>query len=308
MNLLALLIGIFFERSATRLFHLRAPRFAQKYMPAMLRIIGKNKLVNIALVALLLILSVLPVLFIDRLLVSQGYVLLHFLFAIIVLFFSFGPHDLVSDVGVYQQALQGSGESAETEMQLIEAAMPLTELRQHSHLDACSLTVTEGILAQGNKRFFAVIFWFLILGPTGAALFRITNSWRRESFRCANSELATDTQAASALNKILRQWQGLLGWIPARLTALSYVLAGHFDSGIQALRTVQSSEDADMYAKNQDVMMQTGTASLQTPNAESLADPELARVCTSDALRLVKRSLGLWTVIIAILTLWGTVH
>ena len=55
-------------------------------------------------------------------------------------------------------------------------------------------------------------------------------------------------------------------------------------------------------------MQQTGTASLQSPDALSMSDPEVAKDCTSDALRLVKRSLVLWVVIIALLTLWGSVH
>ena len=312
MNLLALLIGIILEYTATHLFHLRAPRFAQKYLPFWFRFIGSNRVANALVVALLILVCVLPILIVDCYL-SESNILFHFLFAILVLFFSFGPHDLVTDVEEYQNALDEVGDSAEKQARLIKAALPLTEIRHQSQQEACSRTVTEGILAQGNNRFFAVIFWFLVLGPTGAALFRVTNSLRSISYRFsqsgddANTESA-DTTVANKINNDLRQWQGVLGWIPARLTALSYVLAGHFDSAMQALRSIETQEGDDMFEKNQAVIRQTGTASLQTPDALSLANPEVARECTTEALRLVKRSLILWTAIIAILTLWGTVH
>jgi membrane protein required for beta-lactamase induction len=307
MNLIALLIGIFLEYTATRIFHLRAPRTTQKYVKYWFAAIKQNRYLNILVVVAMIGLCLIPVIFIDRWLAVHDYNLLRLVFAVIVLFFSFGPHDLVTDVEEYQRALQHADDSAEKELHLIEAAMPLTELRQHSRLEACSRVVTEGILAQGNKRFFAVIFWFLILGPVGAALFRITNSIRRESYRFSQTE--RDTQAAAMeLNTIMRQWQGLLGWVPARLTALSYVLAGHFDTAMHALRNVVNSEDDDLYATNLNVMTQTGTASLQSPDSEAMSDPEIAQECTADALRLVKRSLILWVVIIAILTLWGSLH
>ena len=314
MNLLALLIGIFLESATTKLFHLRSPHIAQVYLPKWFSLIGKNKVLNTGVVFLALILILSPIIFINVWLVMHDEKILYIIFSVVVLFFSFGPHDLVSDVEDYQKALDDSDSSAEKEALLIEAALPLTEIREHSRLEACSRTVTEGILAQGNKRFFAVIFWYLVftsilpLGPIGAALFRATNSLRRESFRISQLEDDNFKVQANEANSIFRKIQGFLGYIPARLTALSYVLTGNYDRAMYALKNINHAQAEDLYASNQAVMHQTGTAALDTPDALALADPEVAKECTTEALNLVKRSGLVWAVIIALLTLWGTLH
>ncbi|MBT8142963.1 MAG: regulatory signaling modulator protein AmpE [Gammaproteobacteria bacterium] len=307
MNLLALFIGIFLEYTATRLFHLRAPRFAQRFIEPWFKVFGKNKHQDYLILVLMLILSILPIALVDYWLLSGEHGLLRLIFSVVVLFFSFGPHDLVSDVEDYQDALETVDDSAEQELLLLEAAMPLTEIRQHSKLEACSRVVTEGILAQGNKRFFAVIFWFLVLGPVGAALFRVSNSIRRESYRFSQTERPV-AAAAMAMNKVFRQWQGILGWVPARMTALCYVLTGDYQNSMQAFRNIRYTPNDDLYARNQQVMIQTGTAALQTPDALSLSDPDVAKTCTDDALQLVMRSLMVWTGIIALLTLGGALR
>ena len=314
MNLLALLIGIFLESATTRLFHLRSPRVAQVYLPKWFGLIKSNRFLNACVVFLSLIFILLPVILINIWLLAHDEKILYILFSVIVLFFSFGPHDLVSDVEDYQNALNDPASTAEKEALLIESALPLTEIREHRMLEACSRSVTEGILAQGNKRFFAVIFWYLIftailpLGPIGAALFRTTNSLRRESFKISQLESDNFKEKAAEMNRILRQIQGLLGYIPARLTALSYVLTGNYDRAMYALKNINYQNAEDFYASNQAVMQQTGTAALDTPDALTMADPEVAKDCTTEALGLVKRSALVWAVIIALLTLWGTLN
>jgi len=314
MNLLALLIGIFLESATTRLFHLRSPRVAQVYLPRWFGLIRKNKFLNAIVVLLSIMLILLPVILINIWLILHDEKFLYIIFSVIVLFYSFGPHDLVSDVEDYQKALKDPSSTAEKEALLIEAALPLTEIREHRMLEACSRTVTEGILAQGNKRFFAVVFWYLIfaailpLGPIGAAMFRATNSLRRESYRVSQIEGDDYSIQATEMNCIFRQIQGFLGYIPARLTALSYVLTGNYNRAMYALKNIDYQKVNDLYASNQAVMQQTGTAALDTPDALTLADPDIAKDCTSDSLGLVKRSAIVWAVIIALLTMWGTLH
>ncbi len=314
MNLLALLIGIFLESATTKLFHLRSPRVAQVYIPMWFGLIKKNRFLNTVVVIFSLLLVLLPVILINIWLVIEDEKILYIIFSVIVLFFSFGPHDLVSDVEDYQKALNDPAGNAEKEALLIEAALPLTEIREHSMLEACSRTVTEGILAQGNKRFFAVIFWYLIFaailpfGPVGAAMFRTTNSLRRESFKISQNQSDSHISQATEVNGIFRQIQGLLGYIPARLTALSYVLTGNYDRAMYALKNIDYSQASDFYASNQAVMQQTGTAALDTPDKLAMADPKVAKDCTTEALNLVKRSALVWAVIIALLTLWGTLN
>lgn len=76
----------------------------------------------------------------------------------------------------------------------------------------------ESVLRNGNYAVYAAIFWFVLLGLPGVILYRLTNTlnglWNIESERYAD------------LGYTVHQMAKVLNWIPARLTALTYVLLG----------------------------------------------------------------------------------
>lgn len=70
-----------------------------------------------------------------------------------------------------------------------------------------------------NGSLFAVIFWYVILGPIGALFYRLASLCQ---------EYVMTGLAAKKLTDIL-------DWLPARLTALCYLLVGNFQRGINLL-------------------------------------------------------------------------
>ncbi len=88
--------------------------------------------------------------------------------------------------------------------------------------------VIESLLENGNDCLFASLFWYAVLGPAGAIMHRLSNTldamWgyktqRFVDFGCAAARL-----------------DDLLGWAPARITALCYALSGSFRHAMQAAR------------------------------------------------------------------------
>lgn len=86
----------------------------------------------------------------------------------------------------------------------------------------------EAVLKQTNTLVSSPLFWFLLLGPVGAALQRMVavqdRLWGHRTERFAEFGWA-----AARLDD-------LLNWIPARLTALSYAIMGSFEDALHCWR------------------------------------------------------------------------
>jgi adenosylcobinamide-phosphate synthase len=89
-------------------------------------------------------------------------------------------------------------------------------------------TAIEGVLKQGNSLVISPIFWFILLGPFGAVLQRLScildMLWGHRYERFAEFGWAA------------ARFDDLLGWIPARITAVSYALMGSFEDALHCWR------------------------------------------------------------------------
>ncbi|KTD61666.1 hypothetical protein [Legionella spiritensis] len=70
-----------------------------------------------------------------------------------------------------------------------------------------------------NNQVFAIIFWYIILGPLAALVYRLVSLCRDQSLTSGEAQRLTD----------------ILDWIPARLTVLLYLLVGNFQHGLHFL-------------------------------------------------------------------------
>lgn len=87
----------------------------------------------------------------------------------------------------------------------------------------------ESVLENGADAVFAPLFWFVLLGPFGALLYRFGNTldamWGYKNARYLHFGWAA------------ARFDDVLNWIPARLTALSYALLGDTAQALKAWRT-----------------------------------------------------------------------
>lgn len=300
MHLIALLIGLVVERLATRLFHLRRLRWLDRIIDAGFRHAGRlpnwPAVIPIILIAVVLILPIFAVTF------SLGDALLGFpylLLAIVVLFFSLGPQDIGEDVDEYCKTIEEGDDERirQTAKAIIESDVPEDAL-QRIH------KVEEGVCVQANNRLFAVIFWFVLLGPLGAWTYRVTDLIRRRAVYAAGRDEESNG-TFERLRDAATMLHGWLAWIPARLTAIGYAAAGNFDAAIAAWRapTEQKTDSPSEYSEN--LLARVGAAALALVD-ESGEDLTARGVRGATAAnQLVFRLLLIWAVVIAAMTLYG---
>jgi len=303
MNLIALLLGLFIERLATKYFHLRRLRWLDRLIDAGFKHAQKlgnwPPLFSVVLLALLLLL---PVGLCAALLGDTLAGLPYMVFAIIVLFFSLGPKDIGEDVDEYCSALEeGDAERIQqTARAIVEGELPADELQLIHKVEAA-------VCVQANNRLFAVIFWFVALGamgPLGAWAYRVTDLIRRRAVFTAARDAQPDSPAA-LLRDAAIVLHGWLAWIPARLTALGYAAAGHFDAALLAWRAPGEVADASLPEYNENLLARVGVAALAlADDPEEALEQRGVRGATA-ANRLVFRLLLIWAVIIAAMTLYG---
>lgn len=298
MKLIALLIGLAVERLATQLFHLREFRWLDRVIDAGFRQVERiatwPPIIPVLLLAVVLVLPVWLVM------LSLGDALFGFpylLVAIVVLFFSLGPRDIGEDVDEYCAALDEEDEerARATAKALLERDVPADPLER-------STEVERAVCVQANNRLFAVIFWFMVLGPLGAWLYRVTDLIRRRAvFNAARDE--SGDSAALLVVGAAADLHGWLAWIPARLSALGYAMAGNFDTALSAWRSPAPPTAETVHTRSDHLLAAVGSGALVLHPLPDETDRGTRGVLA--AKRLVFRSLIIWVAVIAAMTLYG---
>lgn len=126
------------------------------------------------------------------------------------------------------------------------------------------------------------IFWYLLLGPLGAMGYRMLR----------NLQGATGHPMAALAGMLLHA----LEWLPARLLALSMALVGHFEHTLRELKLLLL--DWEVRAEQ----LTARCAQVASSDAEDLAAHRLLLPATRSLLR---RSLMVWAVVVAFVSLLG---
>ncbi len=289
MNFIAILVTLALDRGLRHLEFCRDHRLGYWYFGLLRRI----KTASAELVLLVTVLAVIiPTLVVDG--IQHGLAslspVLGFLAAVIILLLSLGPRDAFHLIKEYRIAVDKKDELEATRLArlLIEDAPPAGP-------DQCAHAVGEALLTRVNDRLFAPLFWFVILGPSGAALYWLSK----------NAVLAlkpkSSHEAPSDYAEVARRIHGTLAWIPAHLLALSYGLVGSFDSTWRELRAYYRTCEKQFFENNDAILLCAGRAALSGPGCEGLNRMESLDRATT----LATRALILWLVVIGLFTLGG---
>lgn len=228
------------------------------------------------------------------LLAGLYYGLAVFIFSVLVLVWAWGPRDLDDDVQAYLAARE-SGDTAD-QRRAAQRIVP-GELPAESQAEA--ETVVAWIYLGALERWFGVVFWFLVLGPLGAVLYRLTQVLARNM---PGSELGESFVEAA------RRLRRLLDWPVCLLMATGLAIVGHFDAVIHAWRAYYRREQCGFFALDPGYLLAAARATLQAPPTgwrdEAPAESGVAGEIRA-SMNLVWRVLFVWLSVVALLTVAG---
>lgn len=206
--------------------------------------------------------------------------LLGFLFTVVVLVYAFGPRDLEQEVSAWLVATE-RGDTA-------GAARHAAELVGEMPTDAKAgaRQVYEAVLVEANNRLLGVLFWFVVLGPIGVVLFRLACEARRWL-----------SPEQGGFGKSVHDLYRILIWPSARVVALGYAVAGSFVGAVSRWGAWNDYWRRDSEA----LLVASGSGALERIGAA--ADDDAGQVV--DALALIRRTLVIVVVLLALMTLAG---
>ena len=234
----------------------------------------------------------LPVALLQWLLDERLYGLPSLLYGIVVLVLCWGPRDLDRDVEAVIDA-DDAGSRAQATAHLRAAGGSMRE-------DVASLV--DAVMFNALRRWFAPLFWFLLLGPFGVAAYRLL----AQAVQGPQAECVSAASHAGGSRAL-----ALLEWPVAQLMALSMALVGNFDTVFSAWRRAAGNR----WALELDFLGEAARAGVGMELGEEAEEAREAGLVPiderfpelRDAMSVVWRMLLLWMELLALLIIAGWV-
>lgn len=295
MILFAILISIFLERGFAHLTDYRRFDWFEKYNETMRARIGEFGAQGpVALLAVLVPVGLL-VGFVDSVLHDVLFNLPALAFYTAMMFLCLGPRDLEQQV----ESLLDAWDRDEDEKLAREAQDLLGASPPEDH-HSLQRALSEAVLIQANERIMGVLFWFMVLGPLGAVIFRLNCHLKNMPGHRDEPDRPFDAAVA--------RLHDILSYVPAHLTALGYALAGSFVDAFHHWRSAAEHWRGDWRAAVEGTLVAGGLGAVQYQFEEE-RDIEIDKFAFDHHLRallgLVWRTLIVWVVVVAVLTMIG---
>ncbi|WP_439509552.1 regulatory signaling modulator protein AmpE [Marinimicrobium koreense] len=208
---------------------------------------------------------------------SQGWLIF---IAVPVLLYSLGRGDFSAEVQAYVEASEREDS--------VSAARHLAALQGNAVEDAdpedwasMHRQALKTIAYRGCERMFAVLFWFLVLGPAGALMYRLSVLYRERS------------ESAQ-----VHRWLWLMEWPVVRVMGFTWAMAGNFDSCFfRCQRDLGDTRQGTSVLLYDQMLGALGRT--EPEPADSAVDLDMIRASQP----LYSRSLLLWVCVLALITL-----
>ncbi|HVX05584.1 MAG TPA: beta-lactamase induction protein [Rhodanobacteraceae bacterium] len=209
-------------------------------------------------------------------------------FAVLILFYTFGPRELEAD---FEAVLHDDDPATR-----LVTAQNLRSVPDGAPRAFTAPELVEAAVMASLRRRFGVLFWFFLLGPAGALGYRL--AW-------VTTE-TTDPRTRHAA----RRFAYALDWIPAHLMVLAMALVSNFDAVSGTWRAWHGQPGHSM--ENLDpgflaaVARSSVDADIEAGDGPS-TDTHDPLIELADARRLMLRVLIVWLAVVALIVLAGWV-
>lgn len=204
-----------------------------------------------------------------------------FLLGTLVLIYCLGRGELGEEVDPYMSGCsEGDWERASR-----ACARQGADLTSVSEGDWSALheKMLEAAAYHGFERLFAVIFWFVLLGPIGALLYRLSHAF-----------------ASTHPSEVARHWLWAMEWMPARVLGASFAVTGNFVGCVNRWR--EHVLNAQSSAGH--VLVQSVLGALSVDD-ELMASCDVTEREIAAIKRLYRRTLWFWLALLALWVIFG---
>lgn len=278
MSLIIILLALLVERLAAFIHPIRNHHWLEHYTQKVTLMVGKRAYVSLPLT----VVPILAVVFVVHFLllkVSFGWAA--WLYDLVVLVYCLGnTHLRLRAQECYEQVTLGNVESARS--------MLLEYFDVEEAGEITPFVLMHAFYRAALQRIFAILFWFIILGPVGAVLYRVLHKL---------SVYVSEEGAMGQVKSLSNQATFLMDWIPARLLALSFCLAGNFMDVFTEWRSTFKASIKETYP----VLYRCGHVAIR---ADETLEPAAVYAQFDEAYHLVCRSLFIWLVALALIILF----
>ena len=287
MSLISVILALIAESFISSLAELRRFDFVFRYVSWLRSKLPTFSFQNGSVTLVIVIAGILFAVWLVSAMLGNVLGLFGFIFGIAVLIFMIGPRDLEEDVKNINTAFENKDYEGANFYVSNLAGRTISE----SPLQLAQ-TAKEEILLQANIRMLGVFFWFILLGPVGAVLYRLSSLLK------ANQQDEDDDFANAS-----RDLYKIMNWLPARICVLSYAVAGNFVDTMSYWNGL-----SDLWLRDsEEFIVVSGVGALRYEQRmgrdEHDDEPDISAI--QHALSLVKRAVIVWVVLLGLLTVTG---
>ncbi len=286
MALIVVLISLVVERLLGSMEELRRFGWFVAYTRWAASRMARYSWFNGPLGTLLILLPLLVPVFAINYYLNGLWLLFGMVFSVFILLYCYGPRDLEAEVEAFVDA-RSRGDEESACWHAAELIGSDDEVDSSAEL---TKQIMENIFIEANERLLAVVFWFVVLGPGGALLYRLSSLIRAE----------TADEGDNGVMEAGVRLHLLLAWLPARLCAIAYALAGSFVEAMHDWRQVKGS----WFENSRKVLIVSGFGALRI-KPDEIEDDSRACEQVNESMALVRRAVLVFLSLIALFTLAG---